>query len=203
MSSIIDICNIALAYMGQSRRISSLDDTSVEAAQCKLHYEPVKKAILARYPWRFAERCAALTLRNEDTHPEWPYVHEYPSGCIRILKIMPTEKTWSPELVQEEPFDIGMTASGKSIFCNLSAGWIKYIDDISDPTLFPPLFVQALGWSLAIALITSTVGGGNIGVKNNLMQYFQESMNAAMAADANECQEQRTQPISDYERARL
>lgn len=203
MSSMIDICNIALAYMGQSRRISSLDGASVEAAQCKLHYEPIKKAMLARYPWRFAERWAALALRSGESHPLWPHVHAYPSCCIRVLEILPSETAGAVGICQAEPFSIGMTSSGKSIFCNLSAGWVRYTEDISDSTLFPPLFVQAFSWSLAIAIITSTVGGGNLNVKNNLMQYFQESIAAAMAADANECLEPGAQFVGDYERARL
>lgn len=54
MASEIEICNIALSRIGNSRSINSMTEASKEANQCSLHYEQCRDAVLSDFPWNFA-----------------------------------------------------------------------------------------------------------------------------------------------------
>lgn len=40
-----DICNLALSYLSKGK-ITSMDDNTEEAAQCKIHYEQDRKSVV-------------------------------------------------------------------------------------------------------------------------------------------------------------
>ena len=50
-----DICNMALAFIAKGR-ISSMDEQTEQARQCKLFYDIVKKDLLRNYTWGFAKK---------------------------------------------------------------------------------------------------------------------------------------------------
>ncbi|MEY8773816.1 hypothetical protein AB9K30_02345 [Klebsiella pneumoniae] len=54
MASVINICNIALARIGNSRTINSLTEKTKEAYTCNLFYESMRDAVLADNDWNFA-----------------------------------------------------------------------------------------------------------------------------------------------------
>lgn len=63
MASVINICNIALARIGNSRTINSLTEKTKEAYTCNLFYESMRDAVLADNDWNFAmSRVVWLTL---------------------------------------------------------------------------------------------------------------------------------------------
>lgn len=57
-----DICNQALARIGQRKPITAIDgsDTSANAALCALLYPKARNKLLSRFPWFFATRGAIL-----------------------------------------------------------------------------------------------------------------------------------------------
>ena len=59
-----DICNMALAYIGQGR-IASLEEKGEEAVQCKLFYNHLRRKLLSEYRWNFAERYVKLALLDK------------------------------------------------------------------------------------------------------------------------------------------
>lgn len=48
------ICNMALGKLGATRIKNVESDTSLQAIQCRLHYEPTRDALQRSYLWRFA-----------------------------------------------------------------------------------------------------------------------------------------------------
>lgn len=59
-----DICNMALAYIGQGR-IASIEEESEEAIQCGIFYDHLRRKLLSEHRWGFAERYVKLALLNE------------------------------------------------------------------------------------------------------------------------------------------
>ena len=49
-----DICNMALAYIGQGR-IASIEEESEEAIQCSMFYDHLRRKLLSEHRWGFAE----------------------------------------------------------------------------------------------------------------------------------------------------
>ena len=56
----VTICNLALSKLGE-QSITSLDDGSLEARFCSLHYPVVVTQILLLNNWNFATKQAQLT----------------------------------------------------------------------------------------------------------------------------------------------
>ena len=56
MSSVVDICNIALSRLGDRATVTSIDppEGSAQADHCRRFYPIALKTILATYNWSFA-----------------------------------------------------------------------------------------------------------------------------------------------------
>ena len=87
MASVVEICNRALSYIGNSRSINSLTEASKEAGECSLHFEACRDAVLSDFDWNFATKRVALA-DTSNPPPDWEYAYQYPSDCLRITEIM-------------------------------------------------------------------------------------------------------------------
>ncbi len=56
----LELCQMALAHLGEAR-ITSLDDTTAAARACNLHYKPTRREVLRSHRWNFALARAVLT----------------------------------------------------------------------------------------------------------------------------------------------
>lgn len=59
----LELCNVALAHLGEAR-IAALTDDTAAARACALHYEPTRKEVLRSHRWNFAIARDILT-------PDW------------------------------------------------------------------------------------------------------------------------------------
>jgi hypothetical protein len=135
----VGICSLGMQKLGAAR-IASFDDDSVEARECSACYAYLVDAELRRHPWNFAIARAQLA---EDTDtPDFGPAAQYtlPSGFLRLL----------PKDPEEDIDDLDWRIEGQKILTNDSAPLeIRYIQRITDPNLFDPLFVQALACRIA------------------------------------------------------
>ena len=76
MASVINICNIALARIGNSRTINSLTEKTKEAYTCNLFYESMRDAVLADNDWNFAMSRVVLADLG-DPAPGWLFRYQY------------------------------------------------------------------------------------------------------------------------------
>ncbi len=53
-SNKVDVWNLALTKIGETKLITSEDDDSITAKLCALHWDTVLKEVLERRHWRFA-----------------------------------------------------------------------------------------------------------------------------------------------------
>ena len=73
MASVVDICNLALAHLGDDATISSIDppEGSAQAEHCKRFYTSARDTLLQLHPWNFASKRIALAeLGDELLHPK-------------------------------------------------------------------------------------------------------------------------------------
>lgn len=144
----LDICNLALAKLGEAP-LPGIDCNGSPAARlCYLHYHPARREVLVSNRWTFATCCAEIT-SPEEASPESSDLprrisHPLPFDCLRVLEVS------CPNWVMR----------GRSVFCSARTIRIRYISDIEDPDLFDPLFTDAfctlLACKLCIPLTAST-----------------------------------------------
>lgn len=154
MSSVIDICNLALSRLGDTATISSIDppEGSAQAEHCATFYPIARDNLLELHNWSFSLRRGILALLV-NTIDEWDYVYAMPSNVIKILSIQPagaTDDFSANGIYTSQPYSVEMNDDGiVIIYTDCPDAHIRYTTKVTDPTLFTPLFITTLSWHLA------------------------------------------------------
>jgi len=186
MASEVDICNLALAHLGDNATIASIDppEGSAQAEHCARFYPVARDALLELHDWKFATRRAALAELDVDSW-NWVYAYAQPSGVLRLLAVLPI--TASPE-AESQPYDTENTGDGTPlILTNLEDATLRYTALVTDTTKFSPLFVDALAWLLA-SYLAGPVLKGDAGKAEAKACYatFRAVLAQATTSDANQ-----------------
>lgn len=191
MKSEVEICNIALARIGITMSITSLDERSKEAMQCKLFFEMTRDKVLGDAPWPFARRTAALQLTGEAPQ-RWGYSYQYPGDCLRLNDVFPTiPSAMSPDVFRKwadsnrVPYELGAGDSDNQVVLTDQINAVAvYTKRITNPLRFDAMFGSALSWALAGELAIPLAKGVDY-AKNAYAQYGLE-INTALAKFLNE-----------------
>ncbi|MBU4681207.1 hypothetical protein KC222_04175 [Cedecea davisae] len=198
MASVIEICNIALSRIGNSRSINSLTEQSKEAGACSLHYEACRDATLSDFPWPFATKRIALA-DTGNPPPDWQYAYTYPPDCKRIIEIM-VPGVRNPTAAMRIQYVTGAddAGTGKLIYTDQPQAWLKYVAQVTDVNMFDDIFRDALAWRLAGEIAMQLTGARDQGS----MQMYSSTILSAGSRSLDESQEP-PQPESEFTIARL
>lgn len=192
------LCNIALGRIGQRQFIQDLDDSSVEAATCKVFYEDALKAVLCAVPWQFAtgrQVLAELTV----TRTNWDFVYSLPDDSI-FARYIAVEGATEPRPDQRIPFALEHdSTAGKVLVTDKEDAELVYTRFVEDVNLFEPLFVDALAWKLAGDLALAIPIKPQLGLK--IAEWYTMTLGLAAAANFRQSQA-RAEPDASYIRAR-
>jgi len=155
------IANMALARIGAKRLTSLDDDTTLEAIQCRTHYEQTRDALLRSHWWRFALMRAELTEDGDTPDFEWDHQYILPANYLRAVRLYDTTASYSLE--------------SKLLLTNDDSVDLQYIRRVTDPTEFGSLFVEVLVLQLAIKLVMPLSGD------KVLRREIQEELQVALA----------------------
>lgn len=148
MLSEVDICNLALARLGDAATVSSIDppEGSAQAEHCARFYPIARDTALEAHPWRFAVRRIALAPLDVPTWG-WRFAYGAPNNELVRLAILPPNSLAD---AQTQPYDSEVTASGAGmILTDQEDATLRYIQRITDTSRFSPGFIEALSWLLA------------------------------------------------------
>ncbi len=82
----VDICNLALARVGNAP-IHSLADDSAEARRCAMLFEPVLRRVLRSGHWSCARALARLAELAEPPPFGFSRQYQLPSDCLRLIRL--------------------------------------------------------------------------------------------------------------------
>tara|TARA_Y100001938_G_C8066646_1_gene420582 strand:- start:374 stop:955 length:582 start_codon:yes stop_codon:yes gene_type:complete len=170
MASEVQICNLALAKIGD-QQIISLTENSKAGRLCNLVYEPMRDAVLRSHPWNFAVKRETLAL--DSTAPAYEYTSRFalPVDFMRLLK---TNMVDTASFVLE----------GKYILCDADTLIIKYIRRETDPENFDLLFMETLSARIAAELAISLSDSRTMAV--DLFNLYGTKLSEARTVDATE-----------------
>lgn len=183
MTSVVSICNLALSNIGKDN-IQALSDKGAEARACRQFYGQTRDMLLQSHPWNFAGKIEALAEVINDRPRDWAFVYQRPIDCLKV------------RFIQGSPVDVGAheggatdmgfpySIEGQLIYCNISPAYMVYTYRLEDPTKYPPLFVEALSWHLAVRLAMPLTRDPKI--RADAYQLAVNAAAVAAAADANE-----------------
>jgi hypothetical protein len=118
MPAVVDICNVALAHIGDSANIQSIDppDSSVQAKYCAIFYPIALKALLEMNSWGFATRRAPLaSVANPSS--TWLFAYAQPANMINAIAVL------SPDALDDYSQNFGVQQSD-----SIQAVWPVYPD---------------------------------------------------------------------------
>lgn len=187
MSSIIEICNLALSNIGKDN-ISALDEAGAEARACRQFYATTRDLLLQGYPWRFAGKSASMAEVEAPVATRWAHVYARPNDCLKIRYVRRDYPAGEDVLdTRQDEIQTPYEVDGGLIYCNLSPAILHYTRRVEDPSLFSPLFVEALAWHLAVRLSMPLTRDPKM--RADAYQLAQIAAVAAELADANEARE--------------
>lgn len=185
MASEIDICNLALARLGDSATVSSISppEGSAQAEHCKRFYPIARDALLELHDWHFATRRKALAAIAGDWDP-WAYAYAPPADCMRVIAIVPPESPYS----ETQPYERELGPVGEAvILTDQEEAVARYVAKVTDTTRFSPLFVDVLAWVLASHLAGPLLkGDAGIKMTQQCYQVALAMLARATASDANQ-----------------
>lgn len=177
-----DICNLALAFIGQGR-IDSIDEKIESARQCKLHYDHVRQYMLQMHRWGFADKYMKLASLDTTT-PGWKYTYIYPKDCLAIKQIYNSEGAAVKDGEYNEYAMGTMDTSTRVIVSNIENAYADYTMDIENADMFSPDFTEALSRGLAAVLAFPLTG--SISIQNAQLQLREVAINRAKLTSASE-----------------
>lgn len=214
MASDVDICNLALGYLGDSATVSSLDppEGSAQAGHCARFYPIARDALLEMHSWGFATNRVTLAQLNVTPPSEWQYVYAQPNDALNILAVLAVDAPddYSAAMVQPwtypgivppaigvytpQPFSAETINGVDVILTNQENATLRYAAQITDTTKFSPLFTEALTWLLASKLAGPLLKGTTgAQMASECLKQFQAWFVQATESDANQRRTQVTQ----------
>lgn len=212
MSSEVEICNLALAHLGDSATVASIDppEGSAQAEHCARWYPIARNSLLELQEWDFAIT-RALLAELANPFAQWQHVYARPSDCLKVLAILPSDATG--DLAQTFPTtclypgatpqactiytpadfttETDANTGNKIILTNQANALARYTRAVTDTSKFSSLFTDALGWYLAGYLSGPVLKGDTgINVGRAMKAEALAMLSAAAVASANQSSQQ-------------
>lgn len=142
MTSKVDICNLALAILGDKNTVEDIDNPKKsEEVVFKKWFDITLRSSLRRNMPSFAIKRELWAKTNYVPAFGYKNTYLYPNDCVKILgigNVYEEVNNYSVEgnyLLCDEVFDAGIP--------------VRYICHVTNTTLFPPDYVELLAYELA------------------------------------------------------
>lgn len=195
MTTKIEICNLALAQIGQES-ISSLTQEDERARRCDLFYEPVKREVLRTHNWGFAGTLESLALVKKLEKCPLRYIYRYPADALFIRKVLIGGRG-HVSAAFKEGFDRAINA--RVLLTDAAEAWAEYTKDIRDEGMFDAAFVKSFSLALAVDLAIPLTGDNTLA--QLMFKKYTLSIEEARRSNMSERQDVKT-PSSVFIEAR-
>lgn len=189
MASVVFICNLALSNLAKPS-IQALTDAGADAVACSQYYDHVRDVLLQSYPWRFAEKTQVLAEITNVKENRWQYAYQRPSDCLKIRRL--NDEALADYLPGSGDGLIVLggfahQVEGDTIYGDVSPAYLTYTQRRIDPARYPPMFIEALGWQLAVRLAMPLTRDPKI--RADAFQLAEKTTAKACELDASEVRE--------------
>ncbi|MCG8394198.1 MAG: hypothetical protein MI745_14060 [Pseudomonadales bacterium] len=194
MVSKVDICNYALQELGADT-ITSLNEKTTSANECKLRYESCRRSLLQMHLWNFAIKRVAL---NKDAStPAFNYGNEFTLPADFLYSVMTgleeqfqsgTSQVVNSNLyVHDVPSYGGVDKyriEGKKLLSYDDNVNLVYVADIEDTQQFSATFVELLARWIAVKIAFRLTGSR--GERDTQLQIFERELAEYQSIDSQQ-----------------
>ena len=159
-----DICNLALAALGDEATVVSIDppEGSAQADHCAQWYPLARDTVLESHDWKFASRRAAGAMLTTSVAP-WGYAYAKPNKALRVRAVLPAgaSSNYNQGVIENEcPFDVETLEDGTEVIVTDQPDAVLCFTSAAvDVGKFPPLVVHAIARLLASYLAGPVLKG--------------------------------------------
>ncbi len=107
-------------------------------------YDETLKDLLRQHPWNFATSRVELN-QGSATPIGFDYAYEPPADFVRTVQVSSNDNFTGPPPVYKEEVVDGFTR----FLCSADHLWLRYVAEITDPSVMPPDFRRAFEFALA------------------------------------------------------
>lgn len=185
-----EVCNLALAKIGEKGFIDALSDDTEAAEICNVLYATSRDAMLEAHPWPFAthrELIGLLASRSVDDsdvrlRTGWSYTYALPSDMLPNGQRYLETGLPNPAPDQQIPFVIedDVTEGKAVLITNQPLAELVYTFKLTNVAKMSPLFQEALSWKLAYELTLALPVKSSLGL--GMIQGFDRAFARAAAS---------------------
>ena len=179
MATEVNICNLALAHLGDDATIATLSppEGSAQAEKAARFYPIARDSLLEMHTWNFAAKRANLALTTNNL-AQWDYAYVAPTDMMSpVAVISPTAQNdyatrmsagdtpggitsnYAPTIVAGQYTPQQFAIEGTTIYTNVETAMLRYQAFVTESDKFSPLFVMTLSWHLASMLAGPIIKG--------------------------------------------
>lgn len=202
MASQVQIVNQALTKLGAARVVDIGDDTN-NARTMRAIYDIKRDAELADQMWTFAIKRALIPASSTAPAFGWARAFPLPTDCLRVVQVGEQFCFYDQGEDGEALFQVETDPdTGRSAILTDQASplALRYISRVTNPGLYPPLFVESFACRLAAESCEQLTQ--NLSKREAAWAERREAIRAARRVNAIEQPPQR-QPATSWVRAML
>ena len=204
MASEVEICNIALGFIGDESVVTSINppDGSVQAMHCARFYPLVRDMLLEMHAWRCNTRRSNIAKLNITPPVGWAFAYQLPNNCIQPISVLlpgalpdlfSTVNTniltpAATDTLNSQDYVVETLDDGSFVlYTNTDSAQLIYKVAITDTGKFSPSMTLALGRYLA-SFLAGPIIKGDDGAKigsAQLKMFMEMDFLKAKEADAN------------------
>jgi hypothetical protein len=215
MATEVDICNLALANLGDSATVVSISPPEVGSRQaelCARFYPLARDAVLAAHSWSFNTRRGHVVQLDEAPVVGWDFQFALPVDCLHVLAVLPDggdadlnpRRTFDPTGARfpamgpeapwagysTQPFTVELGPNDqKVILTNFPTPVVRWRARVEDTTLYTPECVMAMSWLLASYLAGPIIKGSEgATMAQACQQFYAAFVGRASGRDAGQSQ---------------
>lgn len=180
MSSKIEICNLALGFLGEPP-IADMDEKTPSAEVCKLYFKPALSELLREHPWNFATAREKLVPLEMPTawESEYSFAYAYPAHCLSLHFLI------NPQGGKERNFMLAFDATRTVVLANLPGAVAAFTRYVDDTTRFDPAFCMAFARKMQCMLVKPLLKN-NPNLVKEAEELFRQALEAARLQDVKE-----------------
>lgn len=192
MAQDVDVCNLALTFIGSGAEIATLTEASAEARACNRVYATARDEALGSFPWPFARKQAALGLvskTGDAGHPttEYTYAYRYPADCLQLRKILSSFRTDARRT--RISYDLLADDVGTLIVTDKQDAVIEYTSTLGqNPGRWTADFQKTMAYYVAHLIAPRLTKGDPFKIGDKCFQLYMRALAGARSCGANEIQ---------------
>ena len=177
-----EIVNQALGHLGNTERLTSIEDATNVGALARLYFTDTRDELLRHCEWSFATTFVSVA-KFGYTLGDWLYAYAVPKDAVKVRRVFRQQANLDAGVYyrDDQPMRYDLvydhTSQFEALLTDELVAQIEYTARVEDAAVYDPLFVNALTYMMAAKM----AGGltANMQIQNAMEERAARAISAA------------------------